>query len=224
MASLRKKTEAAIVADPLPVAANPETSPPSPAPVPPSELAATQDDASEALRSQLEALKQAETTQQQAQIAILAAQERRNAWLEATPAAKSHLQELNILHQAALNVGLADTSPEYFDFMSQQLAALDAQRPTTAAQMAGEMQQRAAQARTPEPPPPAPRSNGSFVSAPVSREVPSANGKRNSGRVTLTREEQEMARASGITLEEYAAQKMRLQHLRETGQYSEERR
>jgi hypothetical protein len=82
MASHRKKTEAAIVADPLPVAANPETSPPSPAPapVPPSELAATQDDASEALRSQLEAIKRGE--------AMRATQERRNAWLSYTGSEK----------------------------------------------------------------------------------------------------------------------------------------
>jgi hypothetical protein len=223
MASLRKKTDDAIVADPLPVATDTDANTPSaPAPLPTPELAATQGDASEALRLQLEALKQAETTQQQAQIAILAAQERRNGWLEATPAAKSHLPELNVLHHAALNAGLADTSPEYFDFMSQQIAALDA-RPATATHLVDEMQQRVARERVPEPPQRSPRLSAAHVSAPAFREVPNGSGRRQSGKVTLTPAEQEMARVSGISIEEYARQKLRYENLRETGEYRDQR-
>lgn len=212
MASLRKKPADVAVetaTNPNPVAVNPETSPPSPAP----EL----DAAGEALRSQLEALKQAETTHQQAQIAMLAAQERRNAWVESNPLAKQNLSALNVLHRAAVEAGLADTSPEYFNFMEEQLAAL--QRPATATHLAEEMQQRAAQARAPEPPPPAPRSNGSFVSAPVSREVPNANGKRRNGTVTLTRAEQEAARVAGIDFETYAREKLRYETMKANGEY-----
>jgi hypothetical protein len=223
MASLRKKTDAAIVADPLPVATDTDANTPSaPAPLPTLELAATHDDASDALRSQLEALKQAETTQQQAQSAILAAQERRNAWLEATPAAKSHLPELNVLHRAALEAGLADTSPEYFNFMEQQLANL--QRPAAAATgLADEMRERVGHEQPPPPEPERPSTRPSIVSAPVSREVPNGSGRRQIGKVTLTPAEQEMARVSGISIEEYARQKLRYENLRETGEYRDQR-
>jgi hypothetical protein len=228
MASLRKKTDAAIVADPPPVAADSEATPsPAPAPLPTPELASPpQDEASQALLRQLEAIKQGETMQQQSAVAVLAAQERRKSWFESTPAAKDHLQELNILHQAALNAGLADTSPEYFDFMSQQLANL--QRPAAAATgLADEMRERVAHVQPPPQPEPQPITNAprpSMVSAPVSREVPNGSGRRQSGKVTLTPQEVEFARVSNVSLEEYAKQKLRLEYLRETGQYSEEQR
>lgn len=183
MASLRRKPAEADVAtdaDAPEVAISVETGPPGP------EL----DGASAALRRQIEALGQAETMHQQAQVARQAAEERRQHWLASTPGARENVAALGAFHHAALNAGLADTSPEYFDFMAEQLAAL--KHPAEAAtHLAKEMQQRA-QSRTPEPPP---RPSKVMVSAPVSRDVPNSSGKRQSnGKVTLTRQEQEAAR------------------------------
>jgi hypothetical protein len=178
------------------------------------------DEASQALQRQIEALRQAETAQQQTQIAMLGAQDRRNAWVEATPLARQHPHALNTLHHAALQSGLADTSPEYFRFMEGRLAALS--QPSGATQIAQEMQQRAGQGRESEPPPAPPRAP--MVSAPVSREVPASDGRRLSGKVTLSREEQEAARNSGISLEEYGKQKMRLHAMRAAGEYGGEDR
>ena len=71
------------------------------------------------------------------------------------------------------------------------------------------------------PPPPAPPKESHFVSAPVSREVPGVTRPR--GKVTLSRQEQEAARISGLTLEEYAREKARYQDMRETGEYRDNR-
>ena len=124
MASLRKRTTD-VVADSAPnddpeVAIGVETdAPPAPEPAassPAPELVSAQNDATEALKAQLAALRQAETMQQQAGIAMLAAQERRQAWLESTPRAKENIAALGHFHHAALNAGLADCSPSYFRF------------------------------------------------------------------------------------------------------------
>jgi hypothetical protein len=215
MASLRKRAADPAVAIPdPPTEAQPETvsAPPDVAP---------HDDASEALQRQIDALRQSESMQQQAAIGQLAANERRHAWLASTPGARENVAALGAIHHAALSAGLADTSPEYFSFMESQLAGL--QRPTMAAtHMAEEMQQRAERSRTPEPPP---RPSRVAYSAPVSRDIPDGTGRRDSDRkVTLTREEQEMARVSGVSLEEYARQKLKLSQMRAIGEYGEDRR
>jgi hypothetical protein len=211
MASLRKRLDAPVAAtdaDAPEVEIDVETN------APPAPEASAPDDASKALKRQIEALHQSETMQQQ-HAAKLAAEGRREAWLNRTPGARENIAALGAIHHAALNSGLVDTSPEYFDFLGAQLAAL--KQPTEAAtHIADEMQARAS--RTPEPPP---RPSRVMVSAPVSRDVPSANGKRQSpGRVTLTPQEQEAARIAGIPLEEYARQKLRLSSMRATGEYS----
>lgn len=65
---------------------------------------------------------------------------------------------------------------------------------------------------------------GPTVSAPVSREVPGANGKRPTpGKVTLTPQEVEAAKISGITPEEYAKQKLRKEQMIASGEYGEQR-
>jgi hypothetical protein len=213
MASLRKKpADVAMVVDddgPAAVATRSETPPAEAQP----EL--TERKPADVLLAQIDALKQAETMQQQAHTAQLVAEERRQAWLTATPAAQENLPALGAFHHAALNAGLADTSPEYFNFMEQQLAALT-QRPAAAAHLVKEMQARV----PPKEPEPEPRPRHSIVSAPVSREIPSGGDSyRPRGKVTLSQDEREMAKASGITTEEYARQKLRLAQMRESGQY-----
>ena len=59
-----------------------------------------------------------------------------------------------------------------------------------------------------------------IVSAPVSREVPSGGGARQSGKITLTKDEQEAAKISGITETEYARQKAALLLAKQNGQYT----
>ena len=60
-----------------------------------------------------------------------------------------------------------------------------------------------------------------IVSAPVSREVPSSSGTRqNSGKITLTKEQAEYARISGITETEYARQLTKLNEAKANGQYT----
>ena len=85
--------------------------------------------------------------------------------------------------------------------------------------MAEEMQERAAQARTPEPPPP---SSSGLYSAPVSRDIPDATGSRHGNRkVTLTPAEVEMARISGTPSKNMQKQKLKLEIMRRTGEYIE---
>jgi hypothetical protein len=62
----------------------------------------------------------------------------------------------------------------------------------------------------------------SIVSAPVSRDVPSSDGKPR-GKVKLTAQEVEAARVSGITPEEYATQKLKYAEMKANGQYGEQR-
>src|SRR5262249_3667796 len=220
MASLRKKPTDATVAAPDPdasvVAVSVESDAPKASiPEPPSP-----DSASSALKRQIELLNQAKTMGQQAAIAELAANERRQAWLASTPGAKANIHALGAFHKAALDSGLADTSPSYFSFLEQRLAEL--QQPAAAAtHLANEMQMRATQDRAP---PPAEPKRSPVYSAPVSRDVPSARtGRRDGGRVTLTPAEQEMALVSGVSLEEYAKQKLKLAQMKASGEYGEDR-
>lgn len=230
MASLRKRVEAAPSAPPpsgiaidTNAAAPPVPQPPPP-PSPVPEPVTPLSDAATALTSQLEALRQAETYQQQKQQAVLSADQRRRDWLAANPMAQQNLAALDNFHHAALNSGLADTSPEYFSFLETQLGDLQAQQPATAAtHLINEMQQRIAAQTPPPPPPPRPQARPSFVSAPVSREIPTANGRRQSGKTDLSPQEREAARISGVSEVEYAKQKLRFLEMQANGEYSDRR-
>ena len=202
---------------PAPTLDEPPALPESPQPEP---LNSAQQgaDATLALQKQIDELKKSEEVQRQQAAIVQLANERRQAWLAQTPGAKDHIPALGHIHRAALDGGLVDTSPEYFQFMESQLAALQAQQPEVNPVMRP----------TPKffqpPPPPAEPKPANIVSAPVSRSVPTSDGRRPRGRVTLSREEQEAARMSGLTLEEYAMQKRKYQDMRESGEYRDERR
>jgi hypothetical protein len=62
-----------------------------------------------------------------------------------------------------------------------------------------------------------------FVSAPVSRETPSAGGSRSNRQIRLTAEEREHARMAGVTEVEYAKQKQRLMDEQAAGRYDQQR-
>jgi hypothetical protein len=191
-----------------------ETSPPPVSPEPPSEsLAQPQDDAAHALKAQLGVIRQQEAAAQ--------ATQRRNDWVQSSPLAQQHYAALSALHHEAMQSGFADTSPEYFSYLDSRLADLQAQQPTGAENLVAEMQQRAAQVRPQEQPQSKPARPQ--YSAPVSREVPSAGGFRQSGRVTLTVEDREFARIAGVSDVEYAKQKARLLEMKASGEYSDRR-
>ena len=61
-----------------------------------------------------------------------------------------------------------------------------------------------------------------FVSAPVSREVPTGSG-RPRGQVKLSPSEVEAARISGITLKQYAKEKLKYEGMKATGEYRDNR-
>jgi hypothetical protein len=92
-----------------------------------------------------------------------------------------------------------------------------------------ELEQRAAARAKPEPeysePRSAPQRSSPSVgyAAPVSREVPSGAyySERRSSRVTLSPQEKEIARLSGISEEEYALGKMELKRRKEAGEISQ---
>jgi hypothetical protein len=177
-----------------------------------------QGDASLALKAQIEALGRSEQIQREAQEAVIAAHaahERRLRWLAGNPRAQANVPALGHIHHAALSAGLADATDDYFQFLEQQLDALPDGTP-------------AMPQPTPEffRPPPAPKSPAPKVihSAPVSRDVPAAgSGARPRGRVVLTPQEQEAAAMSGISIEEYARQKLKYTTMKDTGEYRDER-
>ena len=62
-----------------------------------------------------------------------------------------------------------------------------------------------------------------MVSAPVSREAPSANGSRQSANIRLTASQREAAKMAGISETEYAKQLQKLQKEKSDGNYGERR-
>ncbi len=228
MASLRKKPEVLAAAAETPPAleidiAADATSPSTPAPAPPPEPpTSSQNEAQQALLAQLDALRESEGLQQQHQQALAAAEERRQAWLAGNSLAQQHYGHLAGFHNEAMQSGLADSSPAYFNFMQDQLAALQSEDPAANAHMiAEELQARAAERA--EPQAPAPPSRSCIVSAPVSRGVPSSTPGWATGKITLTPAEREAARLSGISEVEYAKHRLRLNAMKASGEYADRR-
>jgi hypothetical protein len=144
-------------------------------------------------------------------MAMANAEAHRQEWLNKTPGARDHIAKLGAFHHAALKAGLADTSPEYFQFLETQLAALKA-APPSPPQPTPQFQ-----------PPPAAKPPKPLYGAPVSREVPTSNGSRPTGKVTLSPAEVEAARISGISAEEYAKEKLRYRNMLQSGEYRDNR-
>lgn len=116
---------------------------------------------------------------------------------------KAKSLELEYAHKRAELQGLKPGMLEYLPFINKALFP-DGEE---AVNVPEETQQRA-----------------SMMSAPVSRETPAGNGRRPSTtRVTLTREEKEYAKISGVTEEEYAKNKLKLADMVSQGLYGERR-
>jgi hypothetical protein len=190
------------------------------------------DDPALALSKQLDELKRSEEIQRVSQVALqqqpMSREQRLALWrqrglseaeasfLQRNPAMIDFPEVTTLAANEAMQAGHKRDSEEYWkatemnfnnhlDWLREQSAAAANPQPT------------------PEffrpPPPPAPPTRSNIVSAPVSREVPSGRQREeNPNRTTLTAEELEIARASGISATQYAAGKLRLQREKLAGE------
>lgn len=109
-------------------------------------------------------------------------------------------------HLDAEDAGMAPGSASYFQFLEEKLGYKKADTPTTDDDEDDDQPNRAA-----------------VVSAPVSRDPPSAGtGKQSSTRVTLTAEERSAAAASNIDEVTYARNKLKMIEMKKNGYYGTE--
>lgn len=126
--------------------------------------------------------------------------EAQKSWLRSHPETISDPEKnsyLRAAHYQSQRKNLVAGSDAYFQFLEEQLGY---RTPTQAEESEQEL----------------PPQN---VSAPPSREAPSASGRTTPTRVTLTAEERQIAAASGITEIEYAKNKLKLMEMKKAGQY-----
>lgn len=137
-------------------------------------------------------------------------------WLKQHPDAMTNPRlnaKLQSAYWDAQDAGHVRGTPAYFQFLEEKLGYRQAQSPPPPAPAQHDDE--------PEPPP---QRRAPTVSAPVSRDVPSAaTGRPASNKVTLTPAEREAAAVSGISEIEYARQKQRLQDEKKRGNYMESR-
>jgi hypothetical protein len=227
-----------------PTEAAPPEAPPAPAvdsqpetPAPPQPEQPQRDDATVALQKQIESLKHSEQVQRQRAAMPqqpMSREQRLAAWqaegispaevqfFQNHPAMVDHPQVTGFAVHKAIEAGLVRDTDPFFAFVEK---AFNAQ----VEHMMREQEQPPMQ-QTPTPaffkPPPArsaPKPS-SFVSAPVSRDIPSGgSGRRHTpGKITLSAQEVEAARISGISPEEYAKQKIRKAEMIASGEYGEQ--
>jgi hypothetical protein len=193
--------------------------------------AAQADEAAAALKKQIEAVYAAEETQRQAALAAnihrLPLDEKIKIWqanglsdaeadfLRQNPEVANHPEVSGWAANKAMHEGHQRDSAAYFQAVEENFQA--AMR---------HMQAQASSPQVPEffraPPPrqPMPRTPAHFVSAPVTRgDVPDGTPRQlnNPGKVTLTAEQREAAKLSGITEVEYARHLLRLQKEKAAG-------
>ena len=188
------------------------------------EAAVKADDAAAALKRQVDAVRQAEALQRQQAAQMMARQQpltheqKLELWktqgltiaeadfLREHPAMIDHPQIVSHAAAEATQAGIERDTPEYWSAVK-----------TNFEENMKRLQAQAAAQPTPEffrPPPvrtPAPRSEAHYVSAPVSREVPTGVTRELSpSQVRLSPDEIEHARVSGVSLKVYAENKLRL--------------
>jgi len=114
--------------------------------------------------------------------------------------------KLQALHWDVVDEGYQPYSAEYFEVMEQKLGMRQA--PVVHKEEEDDVDDASGTPRK------------ALVSAPPSREAPSLGTGPRGGKVTLTRAEKDAARISGVTEEEYAKQKLRLQQAKADGYYT----
>jgi hypothetical protein len=128
-------------------------------------------------------------------------------WLKAHPDAWTDQRKnmrLQGAHVEAEDKGLTPGSKKYFEYLETRL---------------GYKTEEPEEEDEAEDEPPA-RQRRTLVSAPVSRDPPSNNGKSKT-KITLTPKQLEAAQIAGITPEVYARNQLKLQSLKEEGYYNE---
>lgn len=129
-------------------------------------------------------------------------------WLKAHPDAWTDQRKnmrLQGAHVEAEDQGLTPGTKKYFEYLEQRLG-YTAPEPE-------------ADEEEDEPPPPR-KERRTLVSAPVSRDPPSSNGKSRT-KITLTPKQLEAAQIAGIAPEVYARNMLKLQDMKEEGYYNE---
>ena len=144
--------------------------------------------------------------------AVETADDRRQAFAQSNLLAQKHAASLNEIHKQAIQAGLLDASPSYFEYMQNHLRELDA--PSAAAnRIVADMQQhKPAPAKQEAAPDLSPR----YVSAPVSRNNPGLSGARR-GSINLSPAQRESAKIAGISETEYARQLERFNEMYDNG-------
>jgi hypothetical protein len=105
--------------------------------------------------------------------------------------------ELRYWNDRAAKAGLTVHTQPYLDYVEEKMNPPEEEKP-----------EKQEQQRT------------NIVSAPVSREVPSSSGTKQSGKITLTKDQQEAARISGVTETEYARNLVKMNEAKANGQYT----
>lgn len=119
--------------------------------------------------------------------------------------------KLGAAYYEAIDQGLARGTPEYFTFLETRLGYRKADPAPN-------------DDEDDDPPAPQPTRRTPTVSAPVSRDIPSGgSGRPSNSKVTLTPEQREAARLSGIDEVTYAKNLIRLQAEKRSGNYMEGR-
>jgi phage I-like protein len=216
MASLRRKTDAAVSVDAVET-----TVPPPPISISGSPAASSAaDDGVGAIREQLEALRKVPPRYGEPD-KIETPDDRRAKWLLNNQLAQQYAENLNDIHKEVLNAGHADTSEGYFQEMHEKLRQLSEQnkpimdRVNQMNHLAWEEKMQSQRAAAPSE-----SLDSAKFSAPVSRENISYSGAPR-GRVTLTPVEREYARIAGVSEAEYVKQRQRLEQMRADGTYGE---
>jgi|SRR5215813_12751452 len=178
------------------------------------------DEAANALRKQIANLQRAEKLQRQH---LMSLDEKIEFWregglsdreadfLRANPADMPDL--IYYAANKALHEGYERDTEDYFEAVKENFQEGMKQLQAQAAANAPEF------FRPPPPKQPAPGASAMTYSAPVSREVPTAGPRveTNPSQVRLSAEEVDIAKASGISLTEYARQKLRLEAEKRAG-------
>jgi hypothetical protein len=191
------------------------------------------DEAAQRLKEQIAAFNRAEEMQRQHQAAMMAMaqhvpvtrEQKLDAWrsqgmtqaeeafLNQHPEMVDHPQVLTAAIGTTMRSGVSRDAPEFFDKVKSNFNF----------HLRRFQQQAAAQSpeffRPPPTPAPARPTSASYVSAPVSRDVPSVErSARPPSKVTLSAEELEAARFSGVSPETYAKNKLRLMSAKARGE------
>jgi hypothetical protein len=230
--------EAKPIEQPIEATSTPAEVPPAvetPAPSAPPPQPEPENEATLALRRQIEGLKQSAQLQhrQSAQAAMpqqpMTREQRLAAWhqqgglsSEETAFFQKHGELLDFPEVTAHAVQLARRAGHERG-TEAHLAAVKAAFDATMNQLQAQAEPMPTQSFDPPSPPARPATPSAMLSAPVSRTIPSGPGARPRGKVVLSPAEVEVARNSGISVEEYARQKLIYEGMRERGEYRDNR-